>query len=415
MSSFIRIHVSVLAAVLLASGAKAAESSTPPLALREVLESVRRDNPALQAARLRWEAALKRVAAAATPDQPRLELERMYAPSGADPFSGADEKAFSVRQEIPFPSTLYLRHGAAARDAAIEEQRWRGTLIELLARARSAYAALFLADRSLAIYDENISVMRRFAKVSESKLAAGRGRQADALKAQVELTRLLNMRETLTAERESSSAALAALMGREDPARLGPVQEPAAPALAASLEDLEAALSGQPALKGAALGVERARTELALARSEFLPDLMFQYRRRSDPLRGRTHDAVLGLSLPLWFWKPASLAAEAKARQAASEAELRAARLGARADLRTAWARVETARRLLDAYRGALLPQAEESLNVAETGYGSDRLGFLDLLDAQRSLLGYRLEYCQVQAEYEQRLADLEIAAGKEL
>ena len=40
---------------------------------------------------------------------------------------------------------------------------------------------------------------------------------------------------------------------------------------------------------------------------------------------------------------------------------------------------------------------------------------FLDLLDAQRSLLNFRVEYYQFLADYEQRSAELERVVGKEL
>jgi outer membrane protein TolC len=142
---------------------------------------------------------------------------------------------------------------------------------------------------------------------------------------------------------------------------------------------------------------------------------MLQHRQRSDPMRGRTYDAILGLSLPLWFWKPAAMVQEAKDEREMAQAELSAARFNTRADLTAAWSRARTAQRLLEAYRTTLLPQAEESLKVAESGYQSEKSGFLDLLDAQRSLLNFKLEYYQTMAEYEARMAELERIVGREL
>ncbi|MDE2291172.1 MAG: TolC family protein, partial [Elusimicrobia bacterium] len=98
-----------------------------------------------------------------------------------------------------------------------------------------------------------------------------------------------------------------------------------------------------------------------------------------------------------------------------AEAELRAARLGTSAELRAAWVRTRTAGRLADAYRRSLVPQAEAALRVAETGYQAGDNGFLDLLDAQRSLLDDRLEYFQYLDGYEESLAELERASGQEL
>ncbi|MBI5244144.1 MAG: TolC family protein [Elusimicrobia bacterium] len=409
----------LLCAGLLAPMAQAQQPdaiSTGTINLQQVLEIVRRDNPEILASRKRWEAAQKRIVVAATPDKPRLDIERMYAPSMSKVIGKPDEKSVSITQEIPFPTVLYLRHGLAAKDAAMLEQAYRAKLLEVSARARTAYAMLFLAGKGISIYDESIGIMRRFSRVAESKVSVGRGTQSDALKAQVELTRMLNMRVTLEQEQETSQAMLNALMGREARAALGMPQEPASAVLAMKADDLESsALSARPELREAALASERSDGVLSLARSEYLPDLMLQHRQRSDLMRGQTHDAVLGLTLPLWFWRPAAMVQEAKAERDRARAELNVARLSTQADVHIAWSRVRTAQRLLDACRTTLLPQAEESLKVAESGYQSDKIGFLDLLDAQRSLLNFKLEYYQYMAEYEARLAELERIVGREL
>jgi cobalt-zinc-cadmium efflux system outer membrane protein len=85
------------------------------------------------------------------------------------------------------------------------------------------------------------------------------------------------------------------------------------------------------------------------------------------------------------------------------------------ADLRTAFVRVQTAQRLAESYKTSLLPQAESALSVSEAGYQAGKSSFLDLLDAQRSLLNFKLEYYQYLADYEQRAAELERVIGEEL
>ncbi len=416
-----RGRVVLLAAALLAAArpvfAQAAGAvSSGTLTLNQVLESAERDNPEILAARKRWLAFQKRVAQAATPDKPRLDIERMYVPSGKSVLTGADEKSLAITQEIPFPTTLYLRGAAAAKEAAMAEQAYRAKVRDVLARTRSAYAMLYLAHKSLGIVDENIELMRRFSKVAESKYTAGHGAQSDALKAQVELTKMLNMGVMLAQDRETAAAMLSALLNRDAREPLGLPAEPALPKPGESLESVHAlALAERPELKEAQFNVERAGKSLAVARSEFLPDIMLQYRQRNDPMRGKTRDAVLGLSLPLWFWKPAAMAAEAKAEREMAEAELEGMRAMTSAEVKSAWIRAQTAGRLADIYRTSVLPQADQAVRVAEAGYQANKASFLDLLDAQRSLLNFRLEYYQFLADYEQRTAELERVVGRGL
>lgn len=399
-----------------ASNQSRAPVSSGTITLQQVLEVVQRDNPAILAANKRWEAARRRVVQAATPDKPKVDLERMYAPADKNVISGAVERNIAVTQEIPFPTTLYLRHGRAAQEAQIAEQAYRAKIREVIAKASAAYAMLFLNYKSLEIFDENIDIMRRFSKVAESKYTAGHSSQLDALKAEVELTKMLNMRFEAEQEKGINESMLNALLNRDAMTPLGAPAEPGSGALNARLDELQAeAVAHRPELRQMFLEAQRARSDLSLARSEYLPDLMLQYRWRNNPTMGNSNDAVLGFSVPVWFWKPAAMVAEAKAERDMADAELQSMRVETSADLRTAWLRAQTAKRLAEIYRTSLLPQARESLSVAESGYQSDRNTFLDLIDTERSLLNFRLEYYQYLSAYEQRLAELERIVGKEL
>lgn len=405
--------------LLVAAPLFAAEPVAPapgPLTLASALQAARRDNPEIRVALKRWEAARKRVASESTPDKPRVEIERMFAPSGTSPLTGAPEKSVLLSQAIPFPTTLFLRGSQASQTAGVAEQVYRAKLREVLAETRTSYAKLYLALKSRKLLDENIELMRRFAKTAESKYAGGSASESDALKAQVELTKMLNMGVVVDEEREVATASLDALMGRASAEPLGTPADPQPALLSKTREQLEAAaFAHRPELRQAVLADELSGTSLSLARSEFLPDIMLSYRRRNDPMRGRTSDAMLGLSLPLWFWKPAAMVSEASAQREMAAAELESARLMTAADLRTAFVRAQTAQRLAQSYRTSLLPQAESALKVAESSYLSGRSSFLDLLDAQRSLLSFKLEYYRYLADYEQRAAELERVIGEEL
>ena len=410
------VPVLILVLAVPSRAAAPAEGAPAALSLAQALDAVRRANPEVRAALKRWDAARKRIASEATPDKPRLDIERMYAPSGRTPLNGADEKSVSITQEFPFPTTLYLRGSRASKAAQAAEQAYLAKVSEVRARTRTAYAMLYLTNRSRGLLDENIELMRRFAKVAESKFSAGTSAESDALKAQVELTKMLQMGLVVDEERELAGVTLNALMGRPAGDALGAPIDLQPGRLEKAYADLEAAaFSRRPELRQAVLAAELSRTSLALARSEFLPDIMLSYRSRRDPMRGRTSDAVLGLSLPLWFWKPAAAVGEASAEREAAEAELEAARLTTAAELRAAFVRAQTAQRLVESYRTSLLPQAESALTVAESGYRAGWTTFLDLLDAQRSLLNFKLEYYKSLADYEQRVAELERVIGEEL
>lgn len=402
------------AAVLIPLLAVPSRAEAPDvLTLPAVLEAARRDAPSVRAAEMHHKAERALVKGEATPEKPMLELERERAPAGSSPLNGP-EKSWSVSQQLPFPTTLFYRGRAAAREADVAAALSRRVVVEASARAREAYADLYEAERSLALLEEIVDLLRRFSRVAEAKYAAGKGTQADAMKAQLELTRMLNEKALGEAAVEGARGALNAAMGREDDSPLPALAPPLSPLPEASLIELRAiALSENPALAAAVRESEKARAELGRKRSEWLPDISLRYRRRTE--NGlRSHDAFLGLSLPLWFWKQAAAATHAVHEVHYAEALRDGERLEVLAALRAAHASVKTQARLRDAYRTTVIPQAEAALRSAESAYQADRSGFLDLLDAGRSLVTARLESVRHEADFERALAALSRAVGRE-
>jgi outer membrane protein TolC len=390
--------------------------SSGTLGLKTVLNNVLRDNPELKAARMGYEAVKTRAVVEATPDKPRLDVERMYAPRGRDILSGAEEKSVSVSQEIPFPTVLYYRSRAARRDAEGAFARVQAKERDLLAQAKAAYAMVYLSRHAIHVFEENVDLMRGFSRAAEAKYAAGKAPQSDALKAQVELSKMLNMLVTLQQERETNRAMLNTLMNRPPESPLGEPEDPPLRDIGRSLEALTAlALRSSPALVSAGAQVDGSRDRVRAARSEYLPDIMVQYRERNMVMGTDSRDLNFGFTVPLWFWKQAVLARSARAERDMARAEYQSLSNMTRYEVKNWLVKVQTARRLVDLYRTSVLPQAEQALTVTRAAYQSDRMGFLDLLDAARSLLDFRLEHYGHIAEYVTALAELERAVGSDL
>lgn len=396
--------------------AEATMVSSGTFTLQEVLAIAQKENPEIKAAQQRWEATKSRISQAATPDKPRVDFERMYAPRDKNVWLGAEEKNIAVSQEIPFPTTLYFMSRRARQEAEQAEAAYRAKELNVLARVKTAYAMLFLSRHSIHIFEENVQLMRQFAKVAESKYAAGRAQQADALKAQVELSKMLNELVTLEQEKETNAAMLNTLLNRSPEFPLGEPADPKLQNLSHELEELEAlAVQARPELREAALAIEKSRTSVVLGRSEYLPDIMLQYRRRNMVMGTDSHDAMVGFSVPLWFWRQGAMVREAKAERDMAKAEYQAMKNMTLFDVKNLLVKAQTARRLIDLYQTSVLPQAEQALKVTEAAYRSDKINFLELLDAVRTWLNFRLEHYEHLAQYEQFVAELERAVGGNL
>lgn len=387
--------------------------SSATLTYAQVAAAVEAANPELAAARARARAAGSRVAQAWTPESPVLEFEREGAATTRGPWDGP-EKVWSVRQDLDLPTASYLKGRAAAAGAGAADAEAEKTRRRVLMAARKAFAVLRLVWVEKDLIAQNIEIVRRVSRVAESKVSAGKAGQADALKAQVELSKLQGLLEFKAHEVHVTEAELSAMMGRE-PGPLPRPEEPSEPAVPAEAELQRHASSKNPMLRAAVLEERRAEAEAALAKAELLPKVMLQYRRRKTPMTGTTHDAVAGFSVPLWLWRPAARIRESSEARTAARADAEGARLGTMAGVRSTFGHWAAAVRLSEVYRTAVLPQAESALRTAEAAYQSDRGGFLDLLDAQRSLLELTLEHERLRAEAQMHRGELEDMVGQEL
>jgi len=387
-----------------------------PLTLKTVVETALQNNPEILAARKKWQAAQARITEERTPDKPRVDLERMYAPRDKNILSGASEKNIAITQEIPFPTSLVLRGRVAGSETEMARAAYDAKVRDVLSRVKKAYRSLAMSHHHIRIVEENTDLMRRFSRVAESKYAVGRASQAEVLKAQVELARMLNMLVDLSQEKETNQAMLNMLLNQSPQTPLGIPAELHPANLGYTIGDLQKmALEQRPELRESELAIRKSRQSLNLARSDYLPDLMFQYRRRNMEAGPDSQDAILGFSVPLWFWKQNAAVREAQADKEMAEAEYAAMRNETLFQVQSRLTKFQTSVRLVQLYDTSVLPQARQALKVTESAYQADKASFLDLIDAARTLLTFEQEYYHSLNDSESNLADLEQLVGMDL
>ena len=75
----------------------------------------------------------------------------------------------------------------------------------------------------------------------------------------------------------------------------------------------------------------------------------------------------------------------------------------------------EAAQKLAHMYHDQLRPQAEATLQSSVIAYENDKTDLLDLLDSQMTVVNIDLAWLQAVADFDTRLADLELATGTSL
>jgi len=404
------------ALVLLVLAAPAAARESARLELKPYLAEVRAGNPEIAAAAALAGVYAARAKQAWQPMDPTLEFERMYADGALG--SGAAERNILLRQEFRNPYKLYLQKGAAAAESGAYAAQKGDKVNRVLAEAKAAFYEYALAWQYERVYDENLELAKKFARIAETRYAVNQGSQSDAIKAQVELSKALNRLITARQEKENAAARVNTLRGK-DPAE--PLAEPEAfdaagvPADRAALETL--ALASNPGLTALAARLRAAEKKVSLARAAYAPDFMLSWRRRGsdNAAMDGTYDVALGLTLPLWFTRTSALGAEARAERDLSAAEYAAARNALRLELKEITVKLDYYRRLKELYGGTVLSQAEVSLKASEAAYQAGKTDFLDLVDASRTLLEIKREYYDYAASYAAWLGRLDSLTGENL
>jgi outer membrane protein TolC len=71
--------------------------------------------------------------------------------------------------------------------------------------------------------------------------------------------------------------------------------------------------------------------------------------------------------------------------------------------------------KLVELFKTGIIPQASQSLESAMTGYQTDKVDFLTLINNQITLFNFELDYYRVLSNYNKDLASLEYITGTQL
>src|SRR5256885_5158544 len=367
--------VSVLVMFFSSGLTRAEDSDSVPhstLVLPELIQEVLARNPELMAARKQWEAVTNRITPARSLDDPILSLQLWNFPQNFNVMQ-TQNNIFGLSQNLPYPGKLALKGNVASRSAEMTGQAVRAKELELVARLKQAYYDLFLAQKALQIHHEQVELVRQFVAIANAKFRAGKGSQADVLKAQVELSMLFQHLPDLDQRRETVEAMLNTLLDRAPASPLGMAQEPSQQSLEQPVDDLHRlALNDRPELKSAELDVQRSEQSRALAQRQYYPDFNVAFQRFQNYQANDGFGAYFAMSIPFAFWtKPKYDAGvlEAEAAVAVAQAQQHTLENMTRYQIKDLLAKLKATDQVATLYRTTILPQAEQSLESARVGY----------------------------------------------
>jgi outer membrane protein TolC len=406
----------VIAAWSAAAAPVAGAETAEPLRLADVLESAQQANPEIQMARQRAGALRAVPAQVSAYDDPTVSWEGWDIPNSLR-VDQAENNIFRVAQKVPWPGKRTLAGTVAERAADAAQQDVRTTELDVAQAVARAYWDLWLAHQKRAILQRDRLVVERLARTTEEKYGVGEATQADALRAQVELTHMAIQADTAGLAIDTAAAELNALLSRRPDDPLGVPEDPPMQPLGASAETLtDLALQQRPELAAQRAVVARETSGIELAEINRRPDFEFSFGRFINYDRSDGFGAMASVTVPfVYSGKYDAAAAEARAKLASAEAELRRWQDRVRREVAQAYTRVRTAALEHGLARGTHIPQVEQALRVTESAYAAGRADFASVLDTARNVEAIHIQHVEAEADLAKATADLQRAVGGEL
>ncbi len=377
----------------LAGTSFAAVSSSQTLTMDQALETAFANNPDLAAAQ--WEIAIAkggRQQAGLIPN-PELSWE------AEDTRRNSRTTTVMINQPIELGGKRGARIDVASRaqDAAgIELERKRNVL---RADVIQAFYSSSTAQQRLLLSRQSLELAERGLRVAQGRINSGKSSPVEGTRAEVQLSEVrLELRR---AERDEARAyqQLAQVMGAPLPAFASVGDSgrsmPTVPEPSLLLDRI-----GETAeLRLAKLQIDQREASLGLEKAQRIPDLTVSVGSQYDE-RERERVNVVGLSMPIPLFNRNQGNVLAAARRTDQARDLRnASELRLRTEIQTTLDQWMTANTEVTSFNQTILPAAQSAVDTATRGFEMGKFNFLDVLDAQRTLISARTQYIQAIAE----------------
>jgi len=408
--------VFIIAAVSISWNAFSLDPATDPnspVLLEDYLRIAVENNAELKSAFEEWKiASLDIPQAKALPDP---ELKYGYLARQSDMQMG---QTVSIMQMFPWFGTLDARTQAAVNAAAASQQAYQAAQRVIFREVKENFFEYQYLANAINIAAENINLLEHFEEVARTKYEAASATHPDVIRAQIELAKMQNILDNLTPLRKPVMAKLNALINAPmDTVLPWPQKGGWEPVRIDRQRILAMVKAHNPQLSELDLKVAASREKIKESQKRFYPNLgigaEWQQFDKSGGNTGRDAVALMfQINLPLWrgSYRAGEQQARAMKRMYANQRTQAENTLLARTE--EAIYNLENNDRQVRLYRDVLIPKTEELLAASETAYQAATVDFLSLLDAQRTLLEYQLDYEQAVRDYRQTLARLEQLTG---
>ncbi|MGY1881151.1 TolC family protein [Pseudomonas reactans] len=280
--------------------------------------------------------------------------------------------------------------------AALTLEQRRNTL---RAEVIDNYYGALLAQERLDLAQRSMTVAERGLVVANGRVTAGKASPVEATRAQVQLSEIRLELDRAQIGLTDAYRRLAASTGSAAPNfQAVATQNPSTPTVPSATQ-LLARLEQTTELRLAELSIQQNEASVGLEKAQRIPDLDVSIGSQYDAsVRERVN--LVGVSMPIPLFNRNQGNVLAATRRADQARDLRnATELRLRTETRQALDLWQSANTEVRAFNQQILPAAQSAVDSATRGFEMGKFSFLDVLDAQRTLIAARTQYLNATAQ----------------
>lgn len=374
-------------------------------------------NPGLKAAKARWKAVIERHPQVTALEDPEIGIDTWNIPTDFA-FEDTKTKIYWVSQEFPFPGKLKIKGDIVSQDVKTARTQFEIATRDLMTELESSYYELLYLDKAIVFIQKNKKLAGKLAKISATELSKDATTLNDVLKAQAQLGQLDNDLILLTELRMSEAALINSRLQYPPDRPLGHPRDIAFIPFDFELNNLyRLTKEHQQELRVNGFEIEKGRKKIELAKKRYYPDFRatFKWFENEGVPMDNGVGILFGVKVPIWLQKNRSRVSEARNELRALEYEKADLENKAFAEVNKVYFQIQNSSRLVRLYKESLIPQAVQSMEIAETWYRQDKGSFSGLLEARAIWLNFHLAYNRALSDYFQHIARMENIIGVNL
>ena len=317
----------------------------------------------------------------------------------------AGQQGGYVSQELVTAKKLELNRGIAAQEVRQAEYAWQMQQQRVMTDVRRSFYDVLVAQRTVELTGQLARIGEEGVKSIEALMKAKEVARGDVLQARIELDTakiLLEKARNRYAAAWRNLTAVVGAVGMEPRPLAGDVQDGLSQP---TWEETFCRLLGQsPQLAIAQTGVARAQAAVNREFAGRVPNVDLQAAMQYDNATQDTFATVqVGIPIPLFNRNQGNIQ-RAQAELMAAQSEVQRVKFALQQRLAAVFEQYTNARYEVEKYQRDVLPNAEESLKLTNSGYRQGEFSYLMLLTAQRT-------YFQTNVAYLDALRELRASA----